>query len=148
MQDYIHRPIIYANLSLYDWIRWSIKSKRTKKQLAEFNDKLEENADQYDQDFIDDDNDELDILADVSYLGGRKEVECETDEFISYDSLDELSETEANNADANDPLNLGDDDAQYMYEDEHVEHQFLKSHPQFHTHLLDYVICHMITNAY
>jgi hypothetical protein len=135
VQDYIHRPIIYANLSLYDWIRQSIKSKRTKKQLAEFNNKLEENANQCNQDFIDDDNDELDILANVLHLGGgEKEVEYETDESSLYNSSDEPSETEANDADANDPLNLGDDNAQYMYEDEHVKHEFLKSHPQFHTH--------------
>jgi hypothetical protein len=42
VQDYIQRPVIYKDLNLYDWIKRSKKSKRSKSQQAEFNDKIED----------------------------------------------------------------------------------------------------------
>jgi len=39
VQDYVHRPFIYHDFSLYDWIKQSKKSKHSKVQQAEFDEK-------------------------------------------------------------------------------------------------------------
>jgi hypothetical protein len=138
VQDYIYRPFIYNDFNLYDWIKQSKKSKRSRLQQAEFNKHLEEkHASAYNQEIIDDENDELDILADekgkylnVSQFGGGSETCDSTD----YDSFDEPNEDNNNESGTDEDLNLGDKDTQYMYEDEQNEHEFLKSHPQFQTH--------------
>jgi hypothetical protein len=78
IQDYMHRPFIYNDLNLYDWIRQSTKTKRSKVQQAEF-DKKHEVLNEYDKEMIDDEIDELDILnnevldSHVSQLGGESD---------------------------------------------------------------------------
>jgi Helitron helicase-like domain at N-terminus/PIF1-like helicase len=127
VQDYIQRPVIYNDLNLYDWIKRSKKSKRSKSQQVEFNDKIED-ASKYNPEILDDEVDELDILAECRHAGGG----IKTSDFSDDDSLDGPSEN--NTTETEDELNIGDEDAQYMYEDEHIKHDFLKTHPQFKTH--------------
>jgi hypothetical protein len=131
VQDYVHRPFIYHDFSLYDWVKQSKKSKRSKVQQAEFDEKYSTGK-EYDKEIIDDGEDELNMLGsspEISKLGGGI---AKLEDFSDYDSLEEPDED--NNEDNIDELNIGDNDAQHLYEDEQEEHQFLKSHPQFQTH--------------
>jgi len=127
VQDYIHRPVIYNDLNLYDWIKCCKKSKQSKYQQAEFNNKIED-TNKYNPEILDDEIDELDILAECCHAGGG----MKTSEFTDDDSLDEPSEN--NTWETEEELNIRDEDAQYMYEDGHMKHDFLKTHPQFKTH--------------
>jgi hypothetical protein len=67
VQDYMYQPFIYKDLNLYDWIRQSTKTKRSKVQQAEF-DKKHGALNEYDKEIIDDEIDELDILNDNKIL--------------------------------------------------------------------------------
>jgi hypothetical protein len=113
MQDYMHRPKLYNNLNLYDWIRRVQKKKRSKVQQAEFDEKEQ---DKFDDDMINSDyaDDELDLLQNNSLLhrGGGKLID---------ESDDELNV-------------LDNEDADELYEDIGQEYEFLSSHPQYQTH--------------
>jgi hypothetical protein len=73
------RPLYWTHIcqfllfNLYDWIRRSKKSKHSKVQQAEFDEKFERlETDEYDREIINDETDELHMLADkvVSWSGG------------------------------------------------------------------------------
>jgi len=135
VQDYMHRPFIYSDFNLYDWIRRSKKNRRSKAQESKCDDILEEDK-EYDKEIVDDDVDELDVIENQSsQLGGGTNDACES---TDYDSTDyDLSEEPINadeDDDTSDELNIGDNNAQHLYEDANKEYQFLKSHPQFQTH--------------
>lgn len=46
VQDYMYRPHIYREMCLYDWIKHSAKSKRSKKQQEAFNNVIESNEEE------------------------------------------------------------------------------------------------------
>ncbi len=123
VQDYMHRPHIYSNLSLYDWIRLVQKKKCTKLQQAEHD--KEKTIEKHNDDVMlvdDTDSDELDMLqignAELytpQYGGG------EINE--SDDELDILND----NTDVDDG-----------FESINGQHDFLFSHPQYETHYTQY----------
>jgi hypothetical protein len=139
IQDYMYRPFIYKDLNLYDWIRQSTKTKWSKVQQAEF-DKKHEALNEYDKEIIDDEIDELDILNDNKILDsnipqfgrGSDQNICDS---TDYDSLDEpTDDNEGIENETSDELNIGNGNAQYLYEDEEEKQQFIEAHPQFQTH--------------
>jgi hypothetical protein len=127
---------------LYDWVRQSTKTKQSKVQQAEF-DKKQEVTNEYDKEMIDDEIDELDILNNNEVLdsnilqsgGGSDQKNWDS---TDYDSLDEPTDDDDDDKDiddeSSDELNIGDGNAQELYEDEEEKHQFMKAHPQFQTH--------------
>jgi hypothetical protein len=139
VQDYMHWPFIYKDLNLYDWIRQATKKKRSKVQQAEFDEKHAV-LDEYDKEMIDDESDELDVLNDNKNLnsnlpqsggGYDQDISDSTD----YDSTDEpTNDDEDVDNESSDELNICNEYAQNLYEDEEENHQFMKAHPQFQTH--------------
>jgi hypothetical protein len=139
VQDYMHRPFIYKDLNLYDWIRQATKKKRSKVQQAEFDEKHAV-LNEYDKEMIDDESDELDVLNDNKNLnsnlpqsggGYDQDISDSTD----YDSTDEpTNDDEDVDDESSDELNICNEYAQNLYEDEEENHQFMKAHPQFQTH--------------
>jgi hypothetical protein len=141
VQDYMHRPFIYSDFNLYDWIRWSKKSKGTKTQLLKCDDiKEDSSANEYDKEIVDNDLDELDIIENqTSQSGGGTNNTCKSSDYDStnYDFLEKPINADEDD-DTSDELNIGDNNAQHLYEDVNNEYQFLKTHPQFQIH---YVHC-------
>jgi hypothetical protein len=131
VQDYVHRPFIYHDFNLYVWVKQSKKSRRSKVQQAEFNEKYSTDK-EYDKETIDDGEDELNMLGSSPDISKLDASIAKLEDSSDYDLLEEP--VEDNNEDNIDELNIGDNDAQHLYEDKQEEHQFLKSHPQFQTH--------------
>ncbi|KAJ7112379.1 hypothetical protein C8R44DRAFT_577971, partial [Mycena epipterygia] len=61
VDDYVHRPQIFENTSLYDFIQMTTRKKRTKKQRADF----EENDDWLDDDMIEVDEEHVGDVDDA-----------------------------------------------------------------------------------
>ena len=61
------------------------------------------------------------------------------DNYTNYDSSDDSSDNDNEDDDCSDDLNIGDDNAQHLYEDIGEQHPFLKLHPQFQTHQVSFV---------
>ena len=133
VQDYVHRPLIYNNLCLYDWIKTCQKRKRTKTQQAEFKE-VNESDDEYDQEMLNDEDDELDILQNqsgggISTTNSRNTNNIDEQNVESDDELDIVS--------GNTPEDENIED--YVYEDMKKFYNFLKTHPQYRTHHIQHV---------
>ncbi|KAJ7161111.1 hypothetical protein C8R46DRAFT_865460, partial [Mycena filopes] len=123
VDDYRYRPVVYSNLTLFEWIQSSEKKKRTDKERARFEE--EDGRDHlYDDDPLEDD---------IEF----SDVEPEFDAFASNDDdRDDVSDWETDD----------DDDVIIAKQDlidkskKVVWHAFSTEHGQFPTHA---VTCHI-----
>ena len=138
VQDYICRPNIYNNLSLYDWITTAQKKKRSKTEQEEFESNKE--TDEYDQEMLDDDHDDLDILqcdnqpTKTSTQHGGGNSTCNNIEILSNEDIESDDELNVIN-------NVNDDSSEIedLYEDISKQYAFLNTHPQYQTHCIQHI---------
>jgi len=132
VQDYIHRPRIYENTNLYEWIQRSRKSKRSPTEMRAFNKKQSKRAEITCTipEVVSDGEDELDLLARQSDIGGGCD-NLEMDGDVN-DYNEDIEDSESDTDDEDRELNIGDD-GEYI-EEECNQHEFLLQHPQYNTH--------------
>ena len=139
--DYQHRPPVFIDMNLYDWICLATKQKRKQKIAKNIDKEIFRGRES-----IDDEDDELDIIGDSTsediYLLNDRDNEYDTNDGWLVDDNDTIIENidtkigdklyDTCTDSDDDELNLKD--GKLTIEQDDKWHSFLSSHPQFATH--------------
>src|SRR5882762_6611769 len=133
VSDYVYRPVMYEDISLYDWIQFYKKTRKNRMPKKKIGDAAD------DPEFTDSDDDELNIQP----IKTQKSVDGDTQgeksaTFVSNAPLDNFIEDNINYLDDNEDEDEECDELDVMEElAEHIpnkDYSFRPCHSQYHTH--------------